>query len=130
MYGGSKELPEYIIVKQQYADRLFLTDGQFTIPKCQKGKDIVHAKKFVESIIPPEVDIVEFATAKQLECVWVGNKTLINQELKDTLAISEGNKTRIEGTLQDLIRMKHLSGSGSAFLTETSSRLAMITTIY
>ena len=69
MYGGSKELPEYIIVKQQYADRLFLTDGQFTIPKCQKGKDIVHAKKFVESIIPPEVDIVEFATAKQLECV-------------------------------------------------------------
>lgn len=119
-YGGSKELPEHIIVSQQYADRISVTDGQFSIPKYQKGKDILPAKEFVGSILPPELDVAKFATIQKCECVWVGNRTNINQEINDTeLAVQEGDRIGAQGTLQDLIRMKHLVGSASPFLTET-----------
>lgn len=67
-------------------------------------------------------EIVEFLRHDRLDCVIVGNESLLRAEIQETpFAIRIGGSDMIDGTLRDVLRARCLLGEGECYRSEIVS---------
>lgn len=107
-----------------------LQDTLVTLPKRQTGK-LVHAMTpFASEFISNDA---VFARESKLECLIIGSKSLLRQEVETPLAITRDGSRFNEGALQDVLRIRSFMNEGEAFRSEVfayGSRVPPIATRY
>lgn len=112
---------------QALAQRIQVSSKVITqLSKAQKGRSLTQGSEFL-CACAEGLDIVDYRLYSRLECVFIGNKDALTQELTETsFAVASSGLCR--GTLQDVVRARELLPEGDGYraklLSDRSKPLA------
>lgn len=127
-YGGdvalyinvAKEHNTHFAVMRQQANRVEVSDWEGALSDRVRGRRIAKRVSFVEALLDG-IDTRDFLTKTRLEALLIGNSQDLVQEIKYTsLASFAENDQLVEGTIQDLLRVRQIL-PGQAYRTEIVS---------
>lgn len=107
-------------VSERNSANVEIEDWEGELPNHEKGKKIARRAGFLEVVFGGN-DPRDFATKSRLDAVMLGSAARLQSELLDTrLAAPLPNGRLIQGTFQDLLRVRRLA-PGQAFRSEIIS---------
>ncbi len=98
------------------------------LPKKQKGRPVVavaelaEQNRFVSHLLPEGSDWQEFTTYSRLDCALLGTMSLLREEARETtFGAKSPNGDLVEGTLQDVLRVREFAGANQNYRSQVFS---------